>query len=332
MGPLPAWKQASMALALCKLFKYCVVITVPSPNGVTELCITTIRTSPNAFFNSDTFVWGSVPNNSSYLSYLFVWFTLEEKKSFKFVDIPTVFVSANKGWDRLFILPDAAGERAALQQQGNVVRFPLPHGYASTLSSDKDLFLDPRLQALWGVEGLEELVEQLDAYLVQIVPDLVRLFAGKEFFLLFQGNLEIQRELNKYVLSLSFELLCVMGVFPPREVVYLKVRMLEVGIDLRRTELPMLPVSLDREIAFMEKSLADFLPKLLVNFSPKQVQALLVYKNPSRVTHAIAKRICTEVWLHWYSYMRGPDRGFLFKNVCVFFCVILLFFIFVLIV
>ena len=297
-----------MALAICRFFKYCVVITVPRPNGVTELCITTIRTSPNAFFNSDTFVWDHVPNNSFYISYFFVWVTFEEKIGFKFIDTPTVFVSANKGWDRLFILPDAAGERAALQQPGNVVRFPMPNAYASTLSHEKDLFLDPRLQALWGVEGLEELVEQLDAYLVQIVPSLIALFADKASFLVFQGSLEIQRELNKHVLALCFELLSMLGVFPPEELAYLKVRMLEVGIDLRRMELPKLTVSLDKEIDFMEKSLDDFLPKLVSNLSSyKKRQALVFTKKRGEVTHKIAKHICTEMWLHWHSYVQTSD-------------------------
>ena len=233
--------------------------------------------------------------------------------------MPIIFVLADTGLNHFCILTDAAGERAALQQPGNVVRFPMPAGYASTLSHDSDLFLDPRLQALWGVVGVEKLVEQLDTYLVQIVPSLIALFADKAYFLIFQGSLEIQRDLNKHVLSLSFELLCLMGVLPPEEVPYLKVRMLEVGIDLRRMELSKLPVSLDSEIAFVEKSLADFLPKLLLNLSPKQVKGLAVSRNPSRTTHAIAKRICTEMWLHWYSYMQGPGGGFLLKNVCVFF-------------
>ena len=181
-----------------------------------------------------------------------------------------------------------------LINMGNLLPTPVHE-----LTDKNSIFFDPRVRAMFGKEGIEVRVEQLDAYLIKSVSDLIRLYTNEESFCFFESSTVMQRELNSQALSLTFELLSRVGFWSSKDVTHLQNRLLEVGIDIKPRAVPKLDVNLDSEIAFIERSLADFLPKLMVNLSPKQVQALLVYKNPSRVTHAIAERICTVVWFSW---------------------------------
>ncbi len=181
-----------------------------------------------------------------------------------------------------------------LDNMGNLLPTPVHE-----LTDKNSIFFDPRIRAMFGKEGIETRIVLLEGYLIKTVPDLLHLSMDRESFLFYVSSPVMQRELNSRALSLVFELLRRVGFWSSKDVTHLQNRLPEVGIDIRPRDVPNLDVNLDKEIAFMEKSLTAFLPKLMTNLSPKQVQALLVYKNPSRVTHDIARRICTVVCFGW---------------------------------
>jgi hypothetical protein len=180
------------------------------------------------------------------------------------------------------------------------------------LSDEKSLFCDPRLCAIWGNCCTAETVELVDAYLESTIKELLPLFAAKggrgSDFLFFNVNSAMQQQLSSSVLCFNFELLVLAGFLYSEDVSYLQTRLLEVGINLKPVAIsgPRPSVDLRKEIAFVEKSLSDFLQKLVDSLPPGERSSLTVDNDRARRTNLIAARICHSVWFSWYRYTQGP--------------------------
>ncbi len=182
-----------------------------------------------------------------------------------------------------------------LTNMGNLLPTPVHE-----LTDKNSIFFDPRVRAMFRKEGIETLIVLLEGYLIKTVPDLLRLSMDHESFLFYESSPVMQRELNSLALSLVFELLSRVGFWSSKDVTHLQNRLPEVGIDIRPRDVPNLGVNLDKEIAFMEKSLTAFLPQLVNKLSSyEERQALLFTKQRVDITHKIARRVCTVICFGW---------------------------------
>lgn len=179
------------------------------------------------------------------------------------------------------------------------------------LRDEKSLFRDPRLFAIWGNCCTSETVELVDAYLESTIKELLSLFAkgyrgrGSDF-LFFNVNSAMQQQLSLSVLCFNFELLVLAGFLCSEDVSYLQTRLLEVGINLKPVAISGPSVDLRKEIAFVEKSLSDFLQKLVDRLPPEERSSSTVNNDRARCTNLIAVRICHSVWFSWQRYTQGP--------------------------